>query len=90
MLRSEARQALGLPPTFERADLDAAYRRLAGRTHPDAGGSSDEFVAVTEAYRLLVRRPPTPSTVVAADDRPRLVRLLRQWQRRHNRSRRLG
>jgi hypothetical protein len=36
--------ALGLPWPCSRADVDAAYRRLARLAHPDAGGSNWLFV----------------------------------------------
>jgi hypothetical protein len=33
--------------------LDEAYRRLAKVYHPDAGGSNDQFVALTRAYETI-------------------------------------
>ena len=48
-----AHQVLGLKPYADDGDLQASYRRLARRTHPDAGGSPEDFRQVQEAYELL-------------------------------------
>lgn len=42
---------LGLHPSASQVDIDAAYKQLARETHPDAGGDTEAFIAVQEAYR---------------------------------------
>ena len=42
---------LGLLPPCTAAEVRAAYRRLALVTHPDVGGSDDEFREIEGAYR---------------------------------------
>lgn len=48
---------LGVPPTADRRQIEAAYRSLARQHHPDAHpqgtGSDAEFKRVTEAYETL-------------------------------------
>jgi DnaJ domain len=34
-------------------DIHAAYKRLARRAHPDAGGDATQMAAINEAYRVL-------------------------------------
>lgn len=47
-------RALGVPRGATDADIKAAHRRLAKRHHPDAaGGDSDQFLKIQEAYRVL-------------------------------------
>ena len=48
-----AHNALGLKPYADDGDLQASYRRLARQTHPDAGGSAEDFRRVQEAFELL-------------------------------------
>ena len=45
---------LGLPPTFTRAELDAAFKQAIKKAHPDAGGSVDQAQAVNMARDLLL------------------------------------
>jgi len=47
---------LGLLPGASLREVRAAFRARALTTHPDHGGSADEFRAVQRAYRTLVRR----------------------------------
>jgi len=50
-------QTLGLEPSATLADIKQAYRARALQTHPDRGGSAEEFRAVQSAYeRALERR----------------------------------
>lgn len=53
----EARRLLGLAASVSQAEVKAAFRRLAARTHPDARGENGqgdrEFIRVREAYDLL-------------------------------------
>jgi hypothetical protein len=44
---------LGIPRSADASMIRAAYRRRAREAHPDAGGSVGEFVALTEAWRVL-------------------------------------
>lgn len=43
---------LGLPATATEAEVKAAYRQLARRLHPDAGGDEAAFRALREAAEL--------------------------------------
>ncbi len=54
-LRAKHLRTLGLDPrkTWNPDDVKAAYRRAAKRTHPDAGGSTVEFIAVQNAWEWL-------------------------------------
>lgn len=54
-LRTKHLRTLGLDPrkTWNPDDVKAAYRRAAKRTHPDAGGSTVEFIAVQNAWEWL-------------------------------------
>lgn len=56
MTRSEALRELGLKPSSKKPtdkDIKKAYRKRSLETHPDKGGSSEEFVRVAEAYQVL-------------------------------------
>lgn len=54
-LRAKHLRTLGLDPrkSWNPDEVKAAYRRAAKRTHPDAGGSSVEFIAVQNAWGWL-------------------------------------
>ena len=45
--------ALDLPRDAPQEDIHPAYRRAAKRAHPDAGGTPEEFQAVTQAMSVL-------------------------------------
>lgn len=51
------REALALPLTgaLDRAQIKAAFRRLAQRAHPDAGGSHAQFVRLSTARDALLK-----------------------------------
>ena len=53
--RKSALELLGFLPdsTPTKAELKKAYRKAALEAHPDKGGSSEEFDALTKAYELL-------------------------------------
>jgi curved DNA-binding protein CbpA len=55
MTRSEALKELGLPPNrkYSEKDIKNAYRKRSLETHPDKGGSNEQFVRVAEAYEVL-------------------------------------
>lgn len=44
---------LGVGEDAAPADIRVAYHLRAKQTHPDAGGSADEFAAVSQAYEVL-------------------------------------
>lgn len=44
---------LGLSPSATQEQIKTIYRELAWSSHPDHGGSQDEFAAVAHAYRVL-------------------------------------
>jgi hypothetical protein len=50
------REALNLPieGKLEPSQIKTAYRRLAQKAHPDAGGSHEQFVRITEARNALL------------------------------------
>jgi hypothetical protein len=51
------REALALPATgaLDRSQVKAAFRRLAQKAHPDAGGSHEQFVRLTRARDALLQ-----------------------------------
>jgi hypothetical protein len=52
----ELRELLELPidGELEPSQIKAAYRRLAKKTHPDVGGSHEQFVRIAEARNALL------------------------------------
>ena len=56
--------ALGKTPD----DIRKAFRRLAKRHHPDAGGSSLKFKVINEAYQLLARGQISKRPLLADDE----------------------
>ncbi len=50
------REALNLPVDgkLEPSQIKAAFRRLAQKVHPDVGGSSEQFIRITEARNALL------------------------------------
>lgn len=50
------RKTLNLPidGTLEPPQIKAAFRRLAQKAHPDVGGSSEQFIRITEARNALL------------------------------------
>lgn len=63
MTPSEARNVLGLNPNSQltRRDITDAYRANVKRTHPDAGGNSNEFTKAQEAAKVLQQYPDPPT-----------------------------
>jgi hypothetical protein len=53
-------EVLGLPASASPAEITAAYRRLARRHHPDAGGAADaaRFAEAAAAYAALGQGRP--------------------------------
>ena len=52
MNEREARTLLGVTVDSSPADIQRAYRKLAGQHHPDGGGTVEKFHALQEAYKL--------------------------------------
>ncbi len=46
--------ALGVPPNADATAIKRAHRKRARETHPDSGGSDDEFREVQSAYELVI------------------------------------
>jgi hypothetical protein len=46
-------ETLGISSSADEAEIHAAYRRRALKTHPDKGGSAADFKEVLEAFRTL-------------------------------------
>jgi molecular chaperone DnaJ len=46
-------ETLGIPKSATADEIKKAYRRLARKHHPDAGGSEEKFKEVGEAYEIL-------------------------------------
>ena len=57
---------LGLKPNASQADIKRAYRTLAKKHHPDAGGDADRFQQIQEAYSRLEEAKWDASTGVGA------------------------
>jgi hypothetical protein len=47
---------LGLPTDADEAAVKRRFRELAKTYHPDAGGDTEEFIRLMEAYRKLTGR----------------------------------
>lgn len=54
MDRAEAYRVLGLRPESSREEIQAAYRRLIQRVHPDRGGSSYLAARLNQARDILL------------------------------------
>lgn len=46
-------ECLGIPPNASADEIKRAYRTLAMKYHPDAGGDADIFNTVLHAYKIL-------------------------------------
>jgi molecular chaperone DnaJ len=46
-------ETLGVPKSATADEIKKAYRRLARKHHPDAGGSEEKFKEIGEAYEIL-------------------------------------
>ena len=58
-----SRQLLGLPlgGRLSEVEIHRAYKLLAKRAHPDAGGSEEAFLRIADAHEALMRERRTPS-----------------------------
>lgn len=62
--RARALLVLGLNPDASVAEVEAAYRRLVRRYHPDrtgTAGSTEQLAAVVEARRIVQSPAPPPA-----------------------------
>ena len=50
-----AATAFGLSVGYTRGEVDAAFRRLARKAHPDAGGTQDMFETLIAQRHLLLK-----------------------------------
>ena len=55
MDRAEAYEVLGLSPDASQEQIQAAYRRLMQRLHPDHGGSAYLAARLNQARTILLR-----------------------------------
>ncbi|RCJ34068.1 molecular chaperone DnaJ [Nostoc minutum NIES-26] len=66
---------LGLRSGASFADIKASYRRLAQQYHPDTNPddtkAKDKFIALTEAYRVLLTVVPSEETVQRVSQSPK-------------------
>jgi hypothetical protein len=46
---------LGLPVGASKLEIKSAFRQLAKKYHPDAGGQQKDFVKIREAYEVLIK-----------------------------------
>ena len=53
MAEKDYYEVLGVPRTAPEADIKKAFRKLARKHHPDAGGSEERFKEVNQAYETL-------------------------------------
>lgn len=62
MTYNDAIKFLGLKPEAREPDIKKAYRQLAGRLHPDAGGPAHLFVMLREAYEVALQGDRQPES----------------------------
>ena len=53
--RSNSYEVLGLDRDCSKEEIKMKFRELALETHPDRGGSHEEFIKIREAYEQLMR-----------------------------------
>jgi DnaJ-class molecular chaperone len=49
-------EILGLASTATSSEIDKAYKRACMRFHPDRGGTNEDFIRISKAYKALKRR----------------------------------
>ena len=61
-VEERSRELLGLPfdCRLSEVEIHRAYKLLAKRTHPDAGGSEEAFLRITAAHDALMRERRAP------------------------------
>ncbi len=55
---NQACQFLGLWPPFSTDDYKSAYRTMARQSHPDHGGTTEQFLALTRACEVILSHSP--------------------------------
>jgi len=57
-----SRELLGLPlgRRLSESEIHRAYKLLAKRTHPDAGGTEEAFLRISDAHEALMREQRAP------------------------------
>ncbi len=59
-LTVDPHRVLDVPAAASTGEVRAAFRRIAGRVHPDRGGTHELFLVVATAHQLLDPRAPQP------------------------------
>ena len=61
-MEERSRELLGLPldRRLSEVEIHRAYKLLAKRAHPDAGGSEEAFLRISAAHDALIRERRTP------------------------------
>jgi len=70
---------LGVPGDASVEVIKAAYRKLALATHPDKGGSADDFFRVARAYRALLNPGHDTTKVASAEAGPISLKSTSHW-----------
>ena len=70
---------LGVPRGASVDEIKAAYRKLALATHPDKGGSADEFFRVARAYRALLNPGHDAAQVASPEAGPASLKSTSHW-----------
>ena len=70
---------LGVPRGASVDEIKAAYRKLALATHPDKGGSADEFFRVARAYRALLNPGHDAAQVASPEAGPVSLKSTSHW-----------
>jgi hypothetical protein len=55
MTHNDAIKFLGLDPKAREPDIKKAYRQMAAKLHPDAGGPAHLFLLLREAYEVALK-----------------------------------
>jgi hypothetical protein len=56
--RNQAAKLLDVPVDASQNEVRKAFRRLAQATHPDRGGSAEDFLVIRRAYDILTSKIP--------------------------------
>jgi hypothetical protein len=75
----QARQLLGVAAGASADDVERAFRRLAGRHHPDRGGDPGTFTALVAARDVLLRQPDQV-IVISSGRWRRALRVVQRWR----------
>ena len=64
-----AAAAFGLTPGYSQSDVELAFRRLALKAHPDAGGTQDAFQSLVSQRDLLLSQAEKRRLYVPVSER---------------------